>query len=40
MAEVWNLPDERTLKPTGANWLFHFLHAISETQRAMTLIIF
>jgi ribonuclease HI len=40
MAEVWNLPDERTLKPTGANWLFHFLHAISETQHAMTLIIF
>jgi hypothetical protein len=40
MAEVWNLPDERTLQPTGANWLFHFLDAILETQRAMTLIIF
>jgi hypothetical protein len=40
MAEVWDLPDDALLKSTGPEWLLHLLHAITEKQRALTLLIF
>jgi hypothetical protein len=40
MSEVWDLPPDRVLKPTGTDWLVHLLHEMPVTQRAMTLIIF
>jgi ribonuclease HI len=40
MAEVWDLPDDALLKSTRPEWLLHLLHAITEKQRALTLLIF
>ncbi|KAM0900662.1 hypothetical protein ACQ4PT_020493 [Festuca glaucescens] len=38
MAEVWDLPDIDALWPEGQRWLLHLLHASTENQRAMTLM--
>jgi ribonuclease HI len=39
MTEVWELPEDRLLQPTGPDWLIHLLHAIPENQRARTLMV-
>jgi ribonuclease HI len=40
MAEIWELPADHLIKPTGKEWLFQLLHSIPEHQRAMTLLTF
>jgi hypothetical protein len=32
MSEVWDLPPDRMLKPTGTDWLVHLLHEMPVTQ--------
>jgi hypothetical protein len=39
MRTVWDLPAEEMIVHTGTEWLLHLLARISETQRAMTLMI-
>jgi hypothetical protein len=39
MRTVWDLPPEDGIINTGREWLLHFLSKLSETQRAMTLMI-
>jgi hypothetical protein len=29
IAEVWDLPDDSMLQPTGTDWPIHFLHALT-----------
>jgi ribonuclease HI len=38
MAEVWDLPPDTMLKPTGSEWLIHLLLLIPDTQRVPTLM--
>jgi hypothetical protein len=30
MAEVWDLPDDSMLQPTGREWLIGLMHALTE----------
>ncbi|KAK1626172.1 hypothetical protein QYE76_000487 [Lolium multiflorum] len=39
MTEVWDLPNLQTMQPMGHEWLLQILHASSEKQRAMTLMV-
>lgn len=40
MMEVWDLPSDELLKPTGHEWLLHLLLSIPERQHAPTLMTF
>jgi hypothetical protein len=38
MAEIWDLPPEGLVKPTGIEWLLHVQQMIPEAERAPALM--
>jgi ribonuclease HI len=39
MREIWDLPAQETIKPTGPEWLFRVLHEASEIKRVNMMMI-
>jgi hypothetical protein len=39
MKEVWDLPNDGSIRPTGAEWLLRSLNEVTENQRVNMMMI-